>query len=48
MAALMLLGVVLGAVTHVPVPVAVIAAAVIIGWLAFYGIRKRTAHHRHG
>ncbi|MEU6081615.1 hypothetical protein [Streptomyces sp. NPDC047108] len=47
-AALMLLGVVLGAVAHVPAPVALTAAAVILGWLAFYGVRKRAAHHRHG
>ncbi|MFD3653222.1 hypothetical protein [Streptomyces sp. NPDC058620] len=42
-AALLLLGVVLGAVAHLPVPVALTASAVIGGWLAVFAVRERLA-----
>ncbi|MFF9689148.1 hypothetical protein [Streptomyces sp. NPDC014623] len=42
-AALLLLGVVLGAVAHLPLPVALTAAAVIGLWLAVFGVRERLA-----
>ncbi|MFF3767666.1 hypothetical protein ACFYYR_26790 [Streptomyces sp. NPDC001922] len=45
-AALMLLGVFLGAAVHMPLPVALAMAAAITGWLVFYGVRKRYAHGR--
>lgn len=44
--ALLLFGVVLGAVVHVPPPVALGAAAVIACWLGVYALRKRHAHGR--
>jgi putative effector of murein hydrolase LrgA (UPF0299 family) len=46
-AALMLFGVVLGAVAHAPLPASVIAAAVIGVWLVVFAVRERHAHHRH-
>ncbi|MFI8002620.1 hypothetical protein [Streptomyces sp. NPDC086010] len=42
-AALLLLGVVLGAVAHLPLPLALAAAAVIGLWLAVFGARERLA-----
>ncbi|MEU5714388.1 hypothetical protein AB0G71_01120 [Streptomyces sp. NPDC020403] len=42
-AALLLLGVVLGAVAHLPLPVTLAAAAVIGFWLVAFGVRERHA-----
>ncbi|MFH8567213.1 hypothetical protein QOM21_21120 [Streptomyces sp. Pv4-95] len=42
-AALLLLGVLLGTAAHLPVPVALAAAAAIAGWLLIFAIRE----HRH-
>ncbi|MFC9243361.1 hypothetical protein ACFT7S_04730 [Streptomyces sp. NPDC057136] len=42
-AALLLLGVVLGAVAHLPLSVALAAAAVIGGWLAVFAVREGLA-----
>ncbi|MCX5416757.1 hypothetical protein [Streptomyces sp. NBC_00059] len=42
-AALLLLGVVLGAVAHLPLPLALTAAAVIGLWLAVFGVREHLA-----
>ncbi|WP_435837746.1 hypothetical protein [Streptantibioticus parmotrematis] len=41
MVAFLLLGVLLGAVTHLPLPVTAVTAVVILGWLAVYGVRHR-------
>ncbi|MEV3988905.1 hypothetical protein AB0J57_08335 [Streptomyces sp. NPDC049837] len=40
-AALLMLGVVLGTAAHVPVPVTLVAAAVIGAWLLIFAIRER-------
>jgi polyferredoxin len=45
-AALLLFGILLGAAAHLPLPVTLIAAAVICGWLLVFGIRERFAHGR--
>ncbi|MGP4000126.1 hypothetical protein [Streptomyces sp. 8N706] len=45
-AALLLLGILLGAVAHLPLPVTLIAAAAIGGWLLVFGLRERVAHGR--
>lgn len=45
-AALLLLGVVLGAVAQLPLPVTFVAAVVIGGWLTAFAVRERLAHHR--
>jgi small basic protein len=42
-AVLLLLGIVLGAVSHLPVPVTLIATAVIGGWLLIFAVRERIA-----
>ncbi|MEU1213798.1 hypothetical protein ACFYSH_05560 [Streptomyces sp. NPDC005791] len=42
-AALLLLGVVLGAVVHLPLPVTLVAAAVIGLWLTVFSARERLA-----
>ncbi|MEI7034826.1 hypothetical protein [Streptomyces pratensis] len=42
-AALLLLGVVLGAVAQLPVPVSLAAAAAIAGWLLIFAVRERSA-----
>ncbi|AEN12511.1 MULTISPECIES: hypothetical protein [unclassified Streptomyces] len=42
-AALLLLGVVLGAVAHLPVPLALTAAGVIGLWLVAFGVREGLA-----
>ncbi|WP_175420777.1 hypothetical protein [Streptomyces griseus] len=42
-AALLLLGVVLGAVAHLPLPLTLAAAAVIGLWLVVFGVRERHA-----
>lgn len=39
-AALLLLGVVVGAAAHLPLPVTLVAAVAIGCWLLFYGLRK--------
>ncbi|MEU6082531.1 hypothetical protein [Streptomyces sp. NPDC047108] len=45
-AALLLLGVLVGAAAHLPLPVTLIVATVIGGWLLAFGIRERIAHGR--
>ncbi|MFJ9820559.1 hypothetical protein ACIRU3_35865 [Streptomyces sp. NPDC101151] len=45
-AALMLLGVVLGTVAHAPLAVTAVAAAVIAAWLAVFAIRERHGRRR--
>ncbi|MDN3295998.1 hypothetical protein QWM81_18445 [Streptomyces ficellus] len=40
-AALLMLGVLLGTVAHVPVPVSLVAAIAIAAWLAIFTIRER-------
>ncbi|MEI5006132.1 hypothetical protein ACIOWI_25340 [Streptomyces sp. NPDC087659] len=42
-AAVALLGVVLGAVAHIPLPVSTAAAAVIAVWLLVFAVRERHA-----
>ncbi|MEV0961366.1 MULTISPECIES: hypothetical protein [unclassified Streptomyces] len=42
-AAVALLGVLLGTVAHVPLPVSAAAAAVIAGWLLVFAVRERHA-----
>ncbi|MFJ3991542.1 hypothetical protein ACIPWY_23185 [Streptomyces sp. NPDC090032] len=46
-AALLLLGVALGSVAHAPLPVTLVAAAVIGVWLVAFAVRERTARRRH-
>ncbi|MBW8795920.1 MAG: hypothetical protein JF597_20700 [Streptomyces sp.] len=46
-AALMLLGVVLGTVAHAPLDVTAGLAAVIVVWLAGFAVRERLARRRH-
>ncbi|MEU9414616.1 hypothetical protein [Streptomyces sp. NPDC051000] len=46
-AALMLLGVLLGTAAHVPAPVTLVGAAVVAAWLLVFAVRERTTrHHR--
>ncbi|NJQ00146.1 hypothetical protein [Streptomyces zingiberis] len=45
-AALLLLGVVLGSVAHLPGPVSLAAAAAIAAWLAVFAVRERRGRHR--
>lgn len=46
--ALLMLGIVLGAVAHAPLSVSAVAAAVIVAWLAIFAVRERRARrHRH-
>jgi mannose/fructose/N-acetylgalactosamine-specific phosphotransferase system component IIC len=45
-AALLLLGVVMGSVAHVPLPVTLVVAAVIGIWLAVFAVRERNARRR--
>ncbi|MER7467463.1 hypothetical protein [Streptomyces sp. NPDC097981] len=46
-AALMLMGIALGTVAHVPVHVTLAATAAIACWLLVFAVRERTArHHR--
>ncbi|MBT2406609.1 MULTISPECIES: hypothetical protein [unclassified Streptomyces] len=47
-AALMLLGVVLGTVAHVAAPVSLGATAAIAGWLLLFAVRERHAQTRRG
>ncbi|NNJ03626.1 hypothetical protein HHX38_05685 [Streptomyces sp. PKU-MA01144] len=42
-AAVALLGVLLGAVAHVPLSLSAVAAAVIAGWLLVFAVRERHA-----
>ncbi|MFD7400307.1 hypothetical protein ACFV60_35360 [Streptomyces virginiae] len=44
--ALLVLGVVLGAVAHVPAPVSLVAGLAIALWLALFATRERFAAHR--
>ncbi|MET9962244.1 hypothetical protein ABZ128_24840 [Streptomyces sp. NPDC006326] len=44
-AALMLMGIVLGAVAHVPVPVTLLATAAIACWLLVFALRERSGRH---
>ncbi|MCS0634092.1 hypothetical protein NX801_00115 [Streptomyces sp. LP05-1] len=46
-AALLLLGVVLGTVAHVPVPVSIAVAVVIGAWLFLFAGRERLTRRRH-
>ncbi|MCD7444900.1 hypothetical protein [Streptomyces lincolnensis] len=45
-AALMLLGVVLGTVAHAPLTFTLVAAAVIAAWLGIFAIRERHGRRR--
>ncbi|MEU6404508.1 hypothetical protein [Streptomyces sp. NPDC046985] len=45
-AALMLLGVTLGAVAHAPLGFSVVAAVVIAAWLGVFALRERHARRR--
>jgi hypothetical protein len=45
-AALMLLGVVLGTVAHAPLGFTVVAAVVIAAWLGIFALRERHARRR--
>jgi len=47
-AALLLLGVALGTVAHVPLSVSAIGAVVIATWLAVFAVRERAARRRTG
>ncbi|MCX4546224.1 hypothetical protein [Streptomyces sp. NBC_01565] len=44
--ALLVLGIVLGAVAHVPVPVSLVAGLAIALWLALFATRERLSGHR--
>ncbi|MFJ6050504.1 hypothetical protein [Streptomyces sp. NPDC092307] len=44
--ALLVLGVVIGAVAHVPAPVSVVAGLAIALWLAVFAVRERFSGHR--
>ncbi|MEV7443982.1 hypothetical protein AB0O22_23130 [Streptomyces sp. NPDC091204] len=46
--ALLVLGVILGTVAHVPVPVSVAAGLAIALWLALFAARERLSGHRSG
>ncbi|MGW1256746.1 hypothetical protein ACWD5Q_16615 [Streptomyces sp. NPDC002513] len=46
-AALLLLGTVLGTVAHAPLPVTLVAAAVIAVWLVIFAVRERHGRRRH-
>ncbi|MDQ0789346.1 nucleoside recognition membrane protein YjiH [Streptomyces sp. B3I7] len=46
-AALLLLGTVLGTVAHVPLPVTLLAAGAIALWLAIFAARERYGRGRH-
>ncbi|MFD9792595.1 hypothetical protein ACFWXK_16765 [Streptomyces sp. NPDC059070] len=45
-AALLLLGVVLGSAAHLPLPVTLAAGAAIGVWLVVFAVRERLASHR--
>ncbi|MGW7080524.1 hypothetical protein ACWGH2_23875 [Streptomyces sp. NPDC054871] len=44
-AALLLLGVAMGSVAHAPLPVSLVAAAVIGVWLMVFAVRERHSRH---
>ncbi|MGX1852958.1 hypothetical protein [Streptomyces sp. NPDC055299] len=44
-AALLLMGTLLGTAAHLPVPVTLVAAAVIAGWLLVFFLRERRHQH---
>ncbi|MFI2620251.1 hypothetical protein [Streptomyces sp. NPDC018584] len=46
-AALLLLGVAMGSVAHLPLPATLVAAAVIGAWLAVFAVRERRTRHHH-
>ncbi|MGW3243420.1 hypothetical protein [Streptomyces sp. NPDC001070] len=46
--AVALFGLLLGPAAHLPLPVTLAVAAVIVVWLALYGVRRRIAHRREG
>ncbi|MER6048100.1 hypothetical protein K2224_03880 [Streptomyces sp. BHT-5-2] len=46
-AALLLMGIALGTAAHLPVPVTLVAAAVIAAWLLVFYLRERR-HHTEG
>lgn len=46
-AALLLFGILVGTAAHLPVPVTLVAAAVIGGWLTVFAVRERLARNRH-
>ncbi|MEC4015300.1 hypothetical protein [Streptomyces sp. H27-D2] len=47
-AAFALMGVLLGAAAHIPLPIFFAALAAIGGWLLIFGVRERIAHtHQH-
>lgn len=46
-AALLLMGVVMGTVAHAPLSITLVAAAVIGVWLAVFAMRERLARRRH-
>ncbi|MFI6766631.1 hypothetical protein [Streptomyces sp. NPDC050355] len=43
-AALLLMGIALGTAAHLPLPVTLVAAAVIAGWLLVFSLRERRHH----
>ncbi|MFD0167673.1 hypothetical protein ACFVJH_26535 [Streptomyces decoyicus] len=43
-AALLLMGIMLGTAAHLPAPVTLVAAAVIAGWLLVFFLRERRHH----
>ncbi|MEV7729819.1 hypothetical protein ACIRP0_21060 [Streptomyces sp. NPDC101733] len=48
-AALMLMGILLGTVAHVPAAVTLVATVAIAAWLMVFAVRERTGrHHRAG
>ncbi|MFF3616279.1 hypothetical protein [Streptomyces sp. NPDC002580] len=46
-AALLLMGVVMGSVAHAPLSVSLVAAALIGVWLAVFALRERNSRRRH-
>lgn len=46
-AALLLLGILLGAVAHIPLPLTLASAAVIGCWLLIFAVRERAARRTH-
>lgn len=45
-AALLLLGVLLGSVAQLPLSVSLVAAGAIAGWLSVFAVREKLARHR--
>ncbi|WPO71214.1 MULTISPECIES: hypothetical protein [unclassified Streptomyces] len=46
-AALLLLGVAMGSVAHLPLTATLVAAAAIGAWLAVFAVRERRTRHHH-